>query len=219
MTTATTPQRNARGRARRAELLRAGMALARERGIEAVSVTDVTRRVGVSSALFYWYFRGIEHLLHDALAEGVAAVRRGLAHVGDLDDPLERVAQRFRTIVMLIETDEHVAFLLRADAFGWMIHPQLADVVTGGEDVLIDIVRDIAEGQARGDVRTDVSALLLAGCVRSIFADTVARYFRGETRLPLSDVVNAAASFAVQGVASAARITAADTQRERATER
>lgn len=106
-----------------------------------------------------------------------------------------------------MEEDEHVAFLLRADASGWLTQPEFAGVIVRGEDVLFEIVRDIAEGQAHDEVRADVPAFLLASCVRSVFADTVARHIRGQTRVPLDAAVDAVIAFVRQGLAAPSRIT------------
>jgi AcrR family transcriptional regulator len=182
------------------------MGLLREQGLGKVSAASITRAAGVSSGLFYWYFDDVDHLVRDALAEGVAAIRSAMAaELVGVDDPLERVDRRLRLGLRLIEEDDYVRFLLQADASGWMMRPDFAAIVAGGNDVLLDIVRDIAEGQARGHVRTDVPAFLLASCVRSVFADTLARDFRGEATVALHSAMDAVSAFVRQGIVSPER--------------
>jgi AcrR family transcriptional regulator len=183
------------------------MALVREHGLGRASVASITRRAGVSNALFYWYFADVDQLVAEALTEGVEAVRRGVgAALAGVEDPIERILLRVTEGLRLMQEDEHVAFLLHADASGWLTRPDLAQVAVSGEDVLFDIVRDVAEGQASGDIRADVPAFLLAGCVRSVFADTVARHLRAETRVPLTAAIDAVTAFVRQAVASPARL-------------
>jgi AcrR family transcriptional regulator len=186
------------------------MRLVSERGPKKASVAAITRAAGVSNALFYWYFADVETLVREALAEGVDAIRMAVAGaLAGVDDPLDRVERRLRVVLRLMEDDERVAFLLRADASGWLTWPEFAAVTVGGEDVMFDIVRDVAEGQAHDDVRDDVPAFLLASCVRSVFADTVARHIRGQTRVPLDASVDAVIAFVRQGLADPARIAGA----------
>jgi AcrR family transcriptional regulator len=191
----------------------AGVELVREQGLGRVSVTSITRRAGVSNALFYWYFSDVDHLVRDALTEGVEAIRRAVGGaVAGVDDPIERVLRRLQEGLRLMEEDQYVAFLMQADARGWMVRPDFAAVAVGGEDVLFDIVRDVAEGQARGDIRDDIPAFLLASCVRSVFADTVARHLRGQTRVPMAAAIDAVTGFVRQGVASSGRLAAMEDQ-------
>src|SRR5260221_2405163 len=96
--------RNVRGEARRSEMLSAGMRLLSEHGVGRVTVSDITKAVGVSKTLFYWYFRDVDHLVRDALVQGVDVIRAALASglVG-IDDPLERLERRLRTGLELVE--------------------------------------------------------------------------------------------------------------------
>lgn len=194
-------QRNARGRARRLELMTAGVRLVRRNGLRAVRMNDITREVGVSPALFSWYFASVDELLLSATQEAIATLRSALTEaVIGIDEPLARVELRLRAALQLLDTDEIVEFLMRADALGWALRDDLAHAVSAGDDLLFLLVNDIAEAQACGVARVDVPPFLLASCVRSVFADTRARHFRGQTRVPLGKAMDAAIKFAVHGV-------------------
>ncbi len=72
---------------RRADLLEAASELLIERGLDAVSVADITNRAGVAKGTFYLYFDTREALL-DALRTEVAA--QGLAVFSALRTPATR---------------------------------------------------------------------------------------------------------------------------------
>ena len=80
---------------RRAELLAAGRALFRAKGIAATSLEDITQRAGVSKGLFYLYFPSKEDLvlaLQEQFSHEVAARMRAAADVpGGLDGQAGRL--------------------------------------------------------------------------------------------------------------------------------
>lgn len=154
----------ARGVEKRDRLYEVAMARYRESGLANTKVEDVVAEAGVSWATFFRYFPRKE----DVLLEGVArhfrdqvrpAVARGLS-----DHRLRTKTVLERAFAALLEPVDmprplHTAALLEVLASP----PRFAAFVGDHPQPVIGLVVEIlAEGQRRGEVRTDVDASLAA---------------------------------------------------------
>jgi AcrR family transcriptional regulator len=68
-----------------------------ERGVTALAIEPLARRMGITKGSFYWHFSGREALLDQALQSWEEHDRRNLAvSLGAIDDPRERLISFFR---------------------------------------------------------------------------------------------------------------------------
>ena len=173
-----------------------------ERSTFDVSVAEITRAAGVSSGLFYWYFDDVDDLLRHAFFDAVDAIRLALdGAASGYSEPLERIYARLRVGVGLAEANPLVPFLLDAESRAGA-SPPVEAAVSRGEVIMREMLHDVAEGQVQGSVRADVPAFHLVSCLRSLIADTVARWVRGQLNGSLDELADSVARFAVQGVAA-----------------
>ena len=192
--------RNTKGRARCEQLVSHAVRLIYERGLEHVRATDVTRAAGVSSGLFYWYFRDMDDLVRHLLIEGRRKYRAGIAAaIEGMSDPLECLYVASRESVLLAESDE----IMRALAWSENGAP---DTPHGAEmqrtvDILIDdALRLLAEGQVQGSIRRDLTPLHLAYFVRGVLHYNITSYYRGVILGSVDELAEAIASFVLRAV-------------------
>jgi TetR/AcrR family transcriptional regulator, fatty acid metabolism regulator protein len=143
---------------KRDAILSAAIRVFAERGFFGAQVADVARVAGVAAGTVYLYFRGKDDLLvsifertmKDAIAEGRTALE-------DVTNPVERLRRIARlhlerlgrdrdlAVVMQVELRQSIKFMERFSS-------------THLQDYLNIIRRTIADGQAAGAFRNDVSA-------------------------------------------------------------
>jgi TetR/AcrR family fatty acid metabolism transcriptional regulator len=147
---------------KRDAILRAAIKVFARHGYFQSQVADVARVAGVAAGTVYLYFRSKDDLLvsifdrtmKDAIAEG----RTALADVADPVDRLRRIARlhlerlgrdRDLAVVVQVELRQSIKFMERFSS-------------THLQDYLNIIRRTIADGQAAGAFRSDVSATTAA---------------------------------------------------------
>jgi AcrR family transcriptional regulator len=147
--------------------LDAAAALVAERGLAAVTMTQIAERTGIGRATLYKYFPDVESILRAWHERQIAAHFEQLAHVRDrVADPAERlgaVLEAFALIAHQVQGhhDGELAALLHGDVRLAGAQHQLRALVT-------ELVQDAASA---GAVRDDISADELAGyCVHALTA-------------------------------------------------
>lgn len=104
---------------------RAALELIAERGVPALAVEPLARRMGVTKGSFYWHFAGRESLLEQALQRWEEHDSRNLnASLGEIDHPRDRLASFFRRVVREKLTHEVYSALCAAAG-----HPQVEPVL------------------------------------------------------------------------------------------
>jgi AcrR family transcriptional regulator len=193
-------ERNVRGRARRAELIAAAARLARSGGVRALTPARIAAAAGVSSSLFYWYFDSVDTLLREAATDTFAAVQDEVARAkAPFEHPLERIHAVVRSTIEQSENNDLVALLVELESE--RNASRNAPAMAQGDTIFLDVLHEVAQGQADGTVRGDIPAFHLACCIRSVIGDTVSRYVHGELKAKLADMATSCADFAVQGIA------------------
>ena len=96
-----------------------------ERGVSALAVEPLARRMGITKGSFYWHFSGREALLEQALQLWEEHDQRNLTtSLGDISDPRERLISFFRAASRERLTHEvYSALCASAD------HPQVEPVL------------------------------------------------------------------------------------------
>jgi AcrR family transcriptional regulator len=78
---------------------RAALELISEKGVQALAVEPLARRMGITKGSFYWHFSGRESLLEQALQRWEEHDSRNLAKsLGEISDPRDRLISFFRRV-------------------------------------------------------------------------------------------------------------------------
>jgi TetR/AcrR family fatty acid metabolism transcriptional regulator len=159
------PVASTRGGNKRERILDAAVRVFARKGFHATRVSEVAKAAGVADGTIYLYFDSKEHLLVSLFED---RVQRLLAY---LESELPRVATAPRKLQRIIELQlgllegerdlaEVVTIILRQSTK--LMKEHAAPKFTAYLDV---IARVIAEGQAAGELRADVSPHLAARAV------------------------------------------------------
>jgi AcrR family transcriptional regulator len=104
---------------------RAALELIAERGVQALAVEPLARRMGVTKGSFYWHFPGRESLLERALLRWEEHDGRNLSRsLGEIDHPRDRLVSFFRRVGREKLTHEVYSELCAAAG-----HPQVEPVL------------------------------------------------------------------------------------------
>lgn len=157
---------SARARARsgdkRDRILDAAVRVFAKDGFHATKVSDIARAAGVADGTIYLYFKSKEELLVSLFED---RVERLLRYLGSELEKIDSVPQKYRRIVELQlgifqderELAEVVTIILRESTklIKEFAAPKFMEYLDA-------IAKVVAEGQARGDFRSDVSPHLVA---------------------------------------------------------
>ena len=104
---------------------RAALELIAEKGVQALAVEPLARRMGITKGSFYWHFSSRESLLEQALQRWEAHDSRNLnKSLGEIDHPRDRLISFFRRVGKEKLTHEVYSELCAAAG-----HPQVAPVL------------------------------------------------------------------------------------------
>ena len=151
-----------RGGDKRDRILDAAVAVFAKTGFHATKVSDIARQAGVADGTIYLYFRSKEELLVSLFED---RLERLLQYLELELEKIDSVPQKFRRIVELQlgllqderELAEVMTIILRESTK--LIKEFAAPKFMQYLDA---IARVVAEGQARGDFRSDISPHLVA---------------------------------------------------------
>ncbi len=119
------PQRNERSTLSAADWERAALELIAEKGVQAMAIEPLARRMGITKGSFYWHFSSRESLLQQALERWEEHDARNLsASLGEIDHPRDRLISFFRRVGK--EKLTHEVFSELCAAAG---HPQVEPVL------------------------------------------------------------------------------------------
>ena len=92
-------QKSARTTLSAADWERAALDLIAERGVQAMAIEPLARRMGITKGSFYWHFASREALLEQALLRWEKHDARNLiASLGKIDQPRDRLISFFRRV-------------------------------------------------------------------------------------------------------------------------
>jgi AcrR family transcriptional regulator len=148
------------------DILQAGRDVFSEKGYEHATTAEIAQRLGISEATVFSYFRGKRELCARVIAdwydEIIAAVEAGLPHDGS-------VRQQFAFIVrthlrlMLVHGTGLCSLVLSE---GRAKHHALSDELTALQRrYTAPLMRVLAQGQQKGQIRTDVPLRLMRSMV------------------------------------------------------
>ena len=147
---------------KREAILRAAIDVFASRGFFHAQVADVAREAGVAAGTVYLYFRSKDDLLVSIFERTMRkAIDDGQAALAGIADPVERLRRIARLHLERVGRDRNLAVVFQVElrqSTKFMEHFSATQVRE-----YLGILRDaIADGQARGDFRTDVNATLAA---------------------------------------------------------
>lgn len=104
---------------------REALELIAERGVQALAVEPLARRMGITKGSFYWHFSSRESLLERALSRWEEHDSRNLnSSLGEIDHPRDRLVSFFRRVGKEKLTHEVYSELCAASG-----HPQVEPVL------------------------------------------------------------------------------------------
>lgn len=116
---------NERGRLSAEDWERAALELIAEKGVQALAIEPLARRMDITKGSFYWHFPGREALLQQALQRWEEHDRRNLNQaLGEIDHPRDRLVSFFRRVGRERLTHEVYSELCAAAG-----HPQVEPVL------------------------------------------------------------------------------------------
>ena len=118
-------KRNDKATLTAADWEREALELIAERGVQALAIEPLARRMGITKGSFYWHFSGRASLLKQSLARWEEHDSRNLnKSLGEIDDPRERLGSFFRRVGKEKLTHEVYSELCAAAG-----HPQVEPVL------------------------------------------------------------------------------------------
>lgn len=160
-----TPGLRERKKARQREvILQAGIELFRTRGYEQVTVDDIARAAEISQPTFYNYFPSKDALLRDFAMTGG---RHALEALASEDGSVESRLRGFFHLMAAYMTSEQQLWhaIAISNAYNPVRDPE---VLTSPEATTRSMERLLAEGQERGELTRDFSAVRLGSVLEGL---------------------------------------------------
>jgi AcrR family transcriptional regulator len=105
--------RTARRQAKtREDLIEAAREIIAERGVEALRVSDVTKRADVAFGTFYNQFKTKDDIVEAVVAETIVGLAQSVEESPEFDDPAEALVASTRAVVRIAYDDPPLARLL-----------------------------------------------------------------------------------------------------------
>ncbi len=159
---AKTTTKNERATLSAADWEQAAVELIAEKGVQAVAIEPLARRMGITKGSFYWHFPNRESLLEQALQRWEEHDARNLSKsLGEIDQPRDRLISFFRRVGKEKLTHE-VYSALCAAAGHPQVEPVLERVANRRMAHLSAAFREMGmpEGQANNQARLTYSVYL-----------------------------------------------------------
>jgi len=159
---AKTMPKNERATLSAADWEQAAVELIAEKGVQAVAIEPLARRMGITKGSFYWHFPNRESLLEQALQRWEEHDARNLSKsLGEIDQPRDRLISFFRRVGKEKLTHE-VYSALCAAAGHPQVEPVLERVANRRMAHLSAAFREMGmpEGQANNQARLTYSVYL-----------------------------------------------------------
>ncbi|MBB5957013.1 AcrR family transcriptional regulator [Saccharothrix tamanrassetensis] len=191
--------RDRKKRQTRAALSRAALTLAAERGLDHVTVEDISTAAGVSPRTFFNYFAGKEEAVAGPDPEVGPRVGRRVVEQPVGSTAVDAVKAALLAEVAEVPTDERDLWLLRMRVV--QQHPVLlARLFAGGEEAERHLVAGIAERV--GLDATDLYPMLLAAAAGAACRVAFTRWFDPDDPRPLATLLADALDLLSAGLAN-----------------
>lgn len=193
-----------RARARgdkREVILRAATRVFARKGFHQSQVADVARAAGVAAGTVYLYFRRKDDLLVSLFERTVRdAIGEGTAALAGMAEPVERLRTIARLHLGRLGRDRHLAVVFQVE-----LRQSVKFMERLSATILQDylrLIRDtIADGQARGVFRADVSASTAAKVLFGALDEMATNWVLSRRRYALVSEADKVVDLFVHGVA------------------
>ena len=195
--TAPSPYIRAKRERRRAEILHAALATAREKGYHATTLEDIAERLGVRKTALYHYFPDKDSILYACHKESLAELDRMIAESDDCcATARERLAYMIREHVRVM-TDELEGSPLAFEVSA--LSGERREEVVAGRDRYERILRDIvADGVSAGEFRPVDPKIAVFAILGAI--NWIAHWYRPEGRAHAPELGSQFADYLLGGL-------------------
>ena len=192
------------GKDRKAELLHHAEVLFAERGYEDTRMIDIAAAAGVAKGLVYWYFENKETLFQEIVVDLSLWLRRAQGQaIADFDEPLDRLYVGTAESVRFIAGNHRLYGIILSQVRG---DRRLREARSESERAQADDAAALlAEGQERGQIRTDDDPAILAHANAGVVYYFVLLYAEGRSSegrrgLDIEGAAHGAARYVVRAV-------------------
>jgi len=158
----TPPDKTEKTKLSAADWEQAAIELIAEKGVQALAIEPLARRMGITKGSFYWHFSSRESLLEQALKRWEEHDSRNLSRsLGEIDDPRDRLISFFRRVGKERLTHEVYSELCASSGHP-QVRPVLERVANRRMAHLSAAFHEMGmpEGQARNQARLTYSVYL-----------------------------------------------------------
>jgi len=185
---------------KRDAILRAATKVFAQNGFFQSQVADVARVAGVAAGTVYLYFKGKDDLLVSIFERSMTAVLdEGRRAVADVADPAERLRLLARLHLGRLGRDRHLAVVFQVElrqSVKFMERLSASFL----QDYFTLIRQAIADGQARGVFRKDVSATMATKIFYGALDEMATNWVLSRRRYDLAAEADAVADLFINGV-------------------
>lgn len=148
------------GRSRKSEIRRAAVTVFAAKGYHNTRVSDIAAEAGVAHGLVYHYFAGKEDVLADVFQGTWGQIEQGITSIASSE---ATASQQLKDVVRLLLGSYRLApELVRVVVLEVTRSGHLRAQVDEVAQVFAIIERIIADGQRRGELRSDIDATLVS---------------------------------------------------------
>jgi TetR/AcrR family fatty acid metabolism transcriptional regulator len=185
---------------KRDAILRAATKVFAQNGFFQSQVADVARVAGVAAGTVYLYFEGKDDLLVSIFERSMTAVlAEGRRAVADVADPGERLRLLARLHLGRLGRDRHLAVVFQVELRQSV---KFMERLSEGflQDYFTLIRQAIADGQARGAFRKDVSATMATKIFYGALDEMATNWVLSRRRYDLAAEADAVVDLFINGV-------------------
>ena len=175
----------AKGAATRAEILETAHEVFKEGGYYGSSISEITRRCGVSMAAFYQYFRNKEDLFFSIPIEKTKEFRSQVElHLEGISGTFNKIRKFVWYFLYFFKTNPDYGRILMLEmrVSRSFVKTKTYDFLKQSVGVVMDI---IAEGQKEGVIRLDTDVYILRHLILGTLEHMVTRWLLKDTKYDL----------------------------------
>ncbi len=193
------PARELKKREKRERLLKASLALFRERGYEQTRVADITRAAGVAKGTFFNYFPTKERVL-------LALGEQMLGRLGRVDSSeifqqkgtRGKVKAMFHALAAGLDTDRE---LVKEMVYRGLRLPDLVDNSRAQLDFRAMLILLIEQGKRKEEIRQDVDAAFVADALYTLYFQQIVLWCSQDFQTSLPDQLDRVVDLIFDGIA------------------
>lgn len=185
---------------KREAILRAATKVFASQGYFNSKVSDIASEAGIADGTVYLYFKSKDEILHSifdrAMVEFISEGRKELAKLKTATDKLTRIAELH---LGRLGADRDMAIVFQVELRGSTKH--MEEFSAAGFAEYLDIIREtIADGQANGEIRSDIKPIVCAKIIYGSLDEMVTNWVLSKRHYPLEPMAKEVMKVFLQGV-------------------